>query len=117
MNRFGCSGFLMLGFIGGLVLAGNAGAQSGAEAGEGRYSGASGSQALQEQMYEDRMRDLLGEQAQGSQQSPGSMQRETGMKGAEESSQKMQQDQRQSGSQGRQGDQMIEEKGKSKSKK
>jgi hypothetical protein len=116
MNRSGCSGFLMLGFLGGMVIAGNAGAQSEAGAGEGRYSGASGSQALQEQMYEDRMRELLGEPAQGGQQAPG-MQRQTDMKGAEESSQKMQQDQRQSGSQGRQGDQMIEEKGKSKSKK
>ena len=108
-KRWGC---LMLGFVGGLMLAGNAGAQSGTGAGEqGRYSGSSGSQALQEQMYEDRMRELLGEQAQGGQQSQG-MQRQTGMKGAEESSQKMQEDQRQSGKST--GDRMFDDKGKTK---
>jgi hypothetical protein len=88
---------LMLGLVGGLILVGHAGAQSGAGAGEqGRYSGSSGSQILQEQMYKDRMRELLGEQAQGGQQ-PQDMQRSTGMRGAEESNQKMQSDQRQSG--------------------
>ena len=103
MKRSGQSGFLMLGLLGGLMLAGNAGAQSGTGAGEeGKYSGASGSQAVQEQMYEDRMREFLGEQPQGGQQSQG-MQGERGMKGSEESSQKMQQDQRPSGSQGQQG--------------
>ena len=111
MNRSTRSGFVMLGFIGGLALAGNAGAQSATGAGEGQYSGASGSQALQEQMYEDRMKEILGEPAQGGQQSPG-MQRQTGMKGAEESSQKMQPDQRQSGKST--SDHTIDDQGKAK---
>jgi hypothetical protein len=109
-RRWGC---LMLGFVGGVMLAGNVAAQSGADAGDqGRYSGLSGSQALQEQMYEDRMREILGEQAQGTQQSQ-ETQRQTGLKGAEESSQKMQQGQ---GS-GLRGDQTIDEKGKTKGQK
>ena len=103
-RRWNC---LTLGFVGSLWLVGTAAAQPASTAGEGKYSGTSGSQALQEQMYEARMKEILGEQAQGGQQSQG-MQRQTGMKGEGESSQKMQQGQ---GS-GSRGDQTIDEKGK-----
>ena len=91
-------GSLMLGLVGAMMLVGNAAAQSGTAVGDeaGKYSGLSGSQALQERMYEDRMRELTGGPAQGDQQSQG-RQRQTGMKGEEESSQKVQSDQRQSG--------------------
>jgi hypothetical protein len=80
-------GSLVLGLGVQVLLAGTAGAQQEATAGDaGRYSGTSGSQALQEQMYEERMRDLLGEPSQMGQPSQGT---EQGTKEAGESSQKM----------------------------
>lgn len=90
MDRTIGGGFIVVGLFGVVVFAGQAGAQPAPSAGDaGKYSGLSGSQALQEEMYEARMKDILGEEAQGGQQSQG-MEGQKGMKGAEESSQKMQ---------------------------
>jgi hypothetical protein len=104
--RWGCT---IGGFLGCVFIAGTAGAQSAGPGGAGGGSG--GSQAVQEQMYQERMKEFFSEQDQGGQQSQG-MQRQTGMKGDEESSQKMQSDQRQSGKST--GDHTIDDKGKTK---
>lgn len=90
MNRSLRAGSIVVGFVGCMMFTGTAGAQSAAGTADAeKYSGTSGSQALQEQMYEARMKDILGEQPQGGQPSQG-MEEQKGMKGAEESSQKMQ---------------------------
>jgi hypothetical protein len=83
-------GIVLFALFGLVVFAGQAGAQpaSSAAGGGQNYSGLSGSQALQEQMYEARMKEILGEETQGGQ--PQGMGEQKGMKGAEESSQKMQ---------------------------
>ncbi len=87
MDRTLCGGVIVLGFFGLVMLAGQAGAQTGSSAagGERNYGGSSGSQILQEQMYEDRMKEILGEPTAGQ-----GMEGQKSMKGAEESSQKMQ---------------------------
>jgi hypothetical protein len=91
MKRSIRRGFLLLGLVSGMMLVGNAAAQLGTTVGDeaGKYTGLSGSQALQERMYEERMRQLTGGPAQADQQ-PQGIQGQTGMKGAEESSQKLQ---------------------------
>jgi hypothetical protein len=107
MNRLLCGGVIVLGLFGVVMIAGTAGTQPASSAEDaGKYSGLSGSQALQEQMYEARMKEILGEEAQGGQQSQG-MGDQKGMKGAEESSQKMQGQPGMKGSSP--GDQTIEE--------
>ncbi|HET6675351.1 MAG TPA: hypothetical protein VFG71_08430 [Nitrospiraceae bacterium] len=100
MNRMRRSGFIVIGWIGLALVSGTVGAQTGSSAGGGErnYGGSSGSQILQEQMYEARMAEILGEPSQGQ-----GMESQKGMKGAEESSQKMQREPTQAGSQGQQG--------------
>jgi hypothetical protein len=98
MNLQRRSGLIMSGWVGLVLVTGTAGAQMGAGGGERNYGGSSGSQILQEQMYEDRMKEILGEQPQG--QGMGGQQ---GMKSSQESSQKMQREPAQAGSQGQQG--------------
>ena len=106
MNRSLRGGVIVLGFFGVVMITGAAGAQPASSAEDaGKYSGLSGSQALQEEMYEARMKEILGEEAQGGQPSQ-EMGGQKGMKGAEESSQKMQ---GQSGKGSSPGDQTIEE--------
>lgn len=100
MNRMGRSGLIVIGWIGLALVSGTVGAQTGSSAGGGErnYGGSSGSQILQEQMYEARMAEILGEPAQGQ-----GMESQKGMKGAEESSQMMQREPAQAGSRGQQG--------------
>jgi hypothetical protein len=87
MNLQRRSGLIVSGWVSLVLVAGTAGAQMGAGGGERNYAGSSGSQILQEQMYADRMKEILGEQSQGQGQGMGGQQ---GMKGSQESSQKMQ---------------------------
>jgi hypothetical protein len=100
MNRTPRSGLILSAWVGLVLVTGTAGAQTGSGAGsaEKNYGGSSGSQILQEQMYEDRMKEILGEQSQGQ-----GMESQQGIKGSQESSQKMQRDPAQAGSQGQQG--------------
>ena len=89
MNFQRRSGLIVSGWVSLVLVAGTAGAQMGAGGGERNYAGSSGSQILQEQMYADRMKEILGEQSQGQGQGQG-MGGQQGMKGSQESSQKMQ---------------------------
>ena len=100
MNRMRRSGLIVIGWIGLALVSGTVEAQTASSAGGGErnYGGSSGSQILQEQMYEARMAEILGEPSQGQ-----GMESQKGMKGAEESSQKMQREPAQAGSQGQQG--------------
>ena len=64
-------GIIVGGFMGALALTGTAGAESGsgAEGAANKYSGASGSQAVQERMYQERLREFTEDQTQGGHQS------------------------------------------------
>ncbi|WP_447601165.1 hypothetical protein [Nitrospira sp. Nam80] len=97
MNLQRHSGLIVSGWVGLVLMTGTAGAQMGAGGGDRNYGGSSGSQILQEQMYEERMKEILGDQSQ----SQGGGQQ--GTKASQESSQKMQREPSQAGSQGQQG--------------